>query len=121
MVKTLVRDMEDVNMNEFARQFALRVMHMNILADVRRTENSDVFIFTELVDVPTRVVIKRNDTAVHTDEVHVMVIVEITKTDILIVRSIGWHSEFTVYYNSALADTNPDIAYIKLKQALMIK
>lgn len=108
-------------MNEFARQFALKIMHMNILVDVRRTEDGDVFIFAELVDVPTRVVIKRNSTAVHTNETNVMVIVEITDTDITIVRSIGWDSEFTVYYDSALADTNPDIAYIKLKQALMIK
>ena len=108
-------------MNEFARQFALKTMHMNILVDVRHTENSDVFVFAELVDAPTRVVIKRDNTAVHTNEINIMVIVEITETDILMVRSIGWHSEFTVYYDSALADTNPDIAYIKLKQALMIK
>ena len=107
-------------MNQFAKDFALKVVSMNVLTDVRQTEEGYAFIFTELLDVPLRVMIKDNHSAVYTKTLEIMVIVEITEDYVIITKSTDRNKEFEEHYVEELDKTDPDILYLQLRKALMI-
>lgn len=92
-------------MNTFAKEFAIKAAHLNVLEDVQKTDTSFVFIFAEKVDV-------KNITQ------YVMVLVEISDKYACIIRSTDYKKPFELFHVVCVSDTTPAELYDKLIIAL---